>query len=335
MKTTLIQARLATPLAPLVTEGAPLPTDIQWMPPGRHCITPLMGGEARTLELTVDAALAGKFAAQLRQLWAQARDGRGDEPFFDFNHADGEASGQPEEFYWGGDAPKTGGIRARIRLWTAAGRAALTGRSFRRFSPQWLTDQDTLLPVGIGANLGGLVNRAAFQTIQPVVARCGDLATPPHTMTDAEISAAMSAALKPLSDRLTALETKVDGALPNPNCTAATTTTQAADASQVARLEGRLKSLETAAGQVTLTQARSAVNLHAKRGAIPPQDADLLAFWEGRYQADPEGTEKVLARMPDNAALAAQITQAGGPSGRLSDGVQGVERLRKAWSNVN
>lgn len=297
MNPILVQAQLSTALIP----GAQLPTDIQWMPPGRHTITPFVNGKPRQLTITVDATLAAKFATRLREMWSRAEAGQGDEPYFDFNHQEaGGASGHPLEFYWAGEDPRAGGIRARMKDWTAAGEGALKGRTFRRFSPAWLTHPETGEPVDIDVNLGGLVNRAAFQTIQPVVAQRGDPNHNTSTMTDAEkqelqqlITASVTTAQKPLADRITALETKAAGAATIPDA-----------------VETRLKAVEAAQGKTTAAQAKAAVAVHARRGAIPPQNADVVAFWETQYQADPDKTEKVLAALADNPALA-QVTQAG------------------------
>jgi hypothetical protein len=96
--------------------------------------------------------------------------GHGDVPFIDFNHEDAESSGEVLELFWGGPEMGNGGIRMKIN-WTDAGVAALRGKMYRRFSPAWLLDRDTGEPIGVGPNLGGLVNRAAFQNIQPIVAK--------------------------------------------------------------------------------------------------------------------------------------------------------------------
>jgi 23S rRNA (uracil1939-C5)-methyltransferase/tRNA (uracil-5-)-methyltransferase len=66
-------------------------------------------------------------------------EGREDRPFFDFNHEDREASAWPTEFYWAGDDPQSGGVRARLE-WSDAGKRAVDGRTFRRFSPTFHLD---------------------------------------------------------------------------------------------------------------------------------------------------------------------------------------------------
>lgn len=299
-----VRAHLASPLAPLFVEGSALPDDIQWMPPGRHQITPFVEGEPLDIEVTVDAAMGEAVAREFASLRSQAASGRGDAPYLDFRHRDEEASAEVLDLYWGGEDPKKGGIRAKVK-WSAAGRSALEGRLYRRFSPAWLMDEHTHGFLGLDTNLGGLVNKAAFQTIQPVVARRGD-PNKPTPMTDAEkneLKNIVTEANKPLVDRITALETKAAAA---PTTAAATVT--ASDA-KLTDLEARVKAVEAASKTTTAAQAKAAVQVHAKRGAIPGQDADTVAFWEAQYQANPDQAEKMLAKIPDNPALA-KLTQA-------------------------
>lgn len=308
MSSTLVQARLVACLAPLVAAGQPVPEDIQWMPPGAHTITPYVAGEPKELTITVDAALAERFRHDFARMVAVAAEGRGDKPYLDFGHEDKAASGEVLDLYWAGEDPKTGGIRAKVK-WSTAGRAALEGREYRRFSPQWLLHEDTLEILGLGENLGGLVNRAAFQTIQPVVARRGDLTPTADSMKfseeqKTELTQLIAAATKPIADKLAAIEAKTTAA-------PGAATAQAANA-DIAALTERIKTLEANAGKVTAAQAKAAVAVHAKRGAIPPQNAELLGHWEKSYATDPDGTEKLLAAMSDNPALAKIAAAANG-----------------------
>jgi hypothetical protein len=314
MNPLLIRAQLSTALA----TAPQLPDDIQWMPPGRHTITPLVGEKPTTFTLEVNAALAARVSAEFETLRTRAAAGEGDVPYLDFNHQDQAASAEVLDLYWAGDHAKTGGIRAKVK-WTKAGRDALEGRSFRRFSPQWYSHPDTHEFQTIAENLGGLVNRAAFSTIQPVVAQRGDHNTTTSNMTDTELKAALTEALKPVTDRLTALETKATSAATIPDA-----------------VETRLKALETATGKTTAAQAKAAVAVHARRGAIPPQNTDVLAFWETQYQADPDKTEKVLAALADNPALA-QVTQAGngGAAGGALTQATDATRAQKQEEAIN
>ena len=151
------------------SSGDTLPDSIQWMPPGRHSITAVKDGEPFEMEIEVNEALARRVAAMLQHYRDKAARAEGDLPFFDFNHNDAEASAHPLQMYWAGDDPRQGGIRARLQ-WTGAGADAIRRRTFRRFSPEFLTDDDKNV-IGVGINMGGLVNRAAFRNIQPIWSR--------------------------------------------------------------------------------------------------------------------------------------------------------------------
>src|SRR5437867_6592170 len=151
------------------SSGDTLPDSIQWMPPGRHSITAVKDGEPFEMEIDVNEALARRVAAMLQHYRDKAARAEGDLPFFDFNHNDAEASAHPLQMYWAGDDPRQGGIRARLQ-WTGAGADAIRRRTFRRFSPEFLTDDDKNV-IGVGINMGGLVNRAAFRNIQPIWSR--------------------------------------------------------------------------------------------------------------------------------------------------------------------
>lgn len=155
------------------SSGASLPADIMWMPAGRQEITATSpDGEPMKLSLEVTPQLAAVVARAFNQMKEEATAGRGPLPYFDLNHEDREASGHPTEFFWAGSDPKTGGIRARV-MWTEAGAAAIRGRTFRAFSPSFHVD-DAGNFVGVSPNLGGMVNRPAFKSIQPIWAKSGE-----------------------------------------------------------------------------------------------------------------------------------------------------------------
>ena len=141
--------------------------EIQWMPPGTHEITATQGDKTVIRKIHVDAAAAERLQTLLQSFRNQAAAGTEDLPFLDFNHDDAEASARVLEFKWGGEDPVTGGIRAVVE-WTAAGLQALLGGLYRRFSPAFFAGPDGRI-TGAPVNMGGLVNRAAFKTIQPVI----------------------------------------------------------------------------------------------------------------------------------------------------------------------
>ncbi len=299
-KDLLVQARLGGGLPTLLGDDAgatpALPDEIQWMPPGQHQVTPHVNGQPREMTLTVDESLAKALAPMVEGMRAAAARGEGDVPYLDFNHADGPAAAEVLGLRWGGEHPKEGGIRVRVR-WTAAGREALEGRTYRRFSPQWWTDPKTGKPVGVGVNMGGLVNRAAFTTIASVLAKDG--AQPETTMTEAEkneIKDLLTSATKPLADRLVALETK------------------AAAGPDLSGVTNRLKALEDSSAAGALTTARARVQQIAAEGRLCPQDTDGLEAFAKAGAADPKVFE-TLAKLPVNPAFQKVTGSGGNPGG--------------------
>ena len=164
------------------TASSPSP-ELQYMPPGRHRIRASQGGKPLSVEVAVDAQTAVTLQTFLAARLAAAAEGHDDRPFFDFNHEDREASAWPTEFYWAGDDPQGGGVRARLE-WSDAGKRAVEGRTFRRFSPTFHLDASGQI-TGSEINMGGLVNRAAFKRIAPLFA--------------AEIEPSDSASVRPLN----------------------------------------------------------------------------------------------------------------------------------------
>jgi hypothetical protein len=169
-----VATRAARPLLSSISDdpASGLPGEIMWMPPGFHVIRPLVNGQPKEIQINVDASLAARFASQLESLRAAAAAGRGDFPFLDFNHNGSEASAEVTGLRWAGADPKSGGIRAKVK-WTTAGADAVRGRMYRRFSPQWSLEPHTLKPDQISANMGGLVNSAAFNSISAVARATG------------------------------------------------------------------------------------------------------------------------------------------------------------------
>lgn len=139
------------------------PADIQWMPPGEHSIVASKDDKPTKLTVEVSEEIVEALNKSLEEIKAQGFDA-----YIDFNHNDENASGWVEGFFWGGDDPGTGGIRAKIR-WSHEGAEALKGGSYKRFSPTFLTDAKGRV-IGTTPNAGGLVNRPAFRSIAAVMA---------------------------------------------------------------------------------------------------------------------------------------------------------------------
>lgn len=167
----IAQARLSTPIT--LNIGRELPANIQYMPPSVQTIAPSVNGEPMDMTIVVTAKYADVFDRAAQAMIAAARAGQGDMPFGDFNHEDSAASVRPTRFWWGGDDLVTGGVRMDSP-WTGTGAASLRNGEFVRWSPQWVFHKTTLEPLGLPVNVGGLVNRAAFKTIAPVVSAKGE-----------------------------------------------------------------------------------------------------------------------------------------------------------------
>ncbi len=167
----VIKAALTTELAIRDQSSAMLeaPKELQYMPPGTHRINASRGGQPVSLDITVDASTADRLNQFLQDQLTKATEGNDDRPFFDFNHEDREAAAWPTEFYWAGEDPITGGVRAKIE-WSGAGEKAVKEKTFRRFSPTFVPDEAGHV-IGSETNMGGLVNRAAFKTIAPLFAK--------------------------------------------------------------------------------------------------------------------------------------------------------------------
>jgi hypothetical protein len=294
--------------------------DIQWMPPGEQEITchvddPESGlPKPREMGFTVKAEHAQKFNAMLQWLRAKAAAGEGDEPFIDFNHEDGAASGRPTEMYWGGEDVRKGGIRLKGR-WTGSGKAAVVNKDYTRFSPQWDFHKKTDEPLAIGVNLGGLVNRAAFRSIAAVAkhgpSRSGQHATEANNnkerknkMDRNEFKEMLDEGLKPILQDIAAL--KATAKAPETQTQQAATAQAAAGDEKIIKLitdankplMEKLTAMETAGTEAKKAQAKAAVQAHVKRGAIAPEDKDSLSIYESAYLADADQAERAMAKLP-------------------------------------
>ncbi len=142
-----------------------LPAEIMWMPGGTHTINATRNGKPTRLTVQVDRQTAATMQQALgRHLAASAH-----RPYLDLNHDDAEASGWVTGFAWrDGDLP---GVYASVS-WSEAGRAAITGRTYRAFSPQFYPDKSNpARVVGAPLNMGGLVNDPAFKAVAPLFAK--------------------------------------------------------------------------------------------------------------------------------------------------------------------
>ncbi|HMP82610.1 MAG TPA: hypothetical protein PKA41_07925 [Verrucomicrobiota bacterium] len=300
----LIQCKAFSSEIPV--SGDTPPDDIQFMPPGRHYIETDSGFKGHVQVNARAAEMLDRLLQERRNAAATAGE---DYPFFDFNHDDGEASGRPVKIYWGGDDRKTGGIRARAQ-WSENGVKALTGKpvpAFRRFSPSFYTNAAGEV-TGAPINMGGLVNKAAFKTITPIVAG-GPGDTRNQKRMDADTTK-LAADLAAANARITELTKQ----LSDKESTAAV---QAKD-SEIKTLKDKIVDLEKERTEAIKVEAKAAVADAAAAGKLPPQDKETLAHYESLYIANPTATKAVLAKLTPNPALATVTGAATGAAGSAS-----------------
>lgn len=166
-----IESKVAIAL-PGTVNPADLPDELQWMPPGRHTIQASRAGKPVKLDVLVNETVAQRIAADFQKYVDAAQRTAGDLPYCDFNHDDQEASAWPQRFYWAGEDPRSGGIRAKVD-WSESGKRAVIGKTYRRFSPCFHVGGNGEI-IGMPVNCGGLVNRAAFQNIQPILSKSAE-----------------------------------------------------------------------------------------------------------------------------------------------------------------
>jgi phage I-like protein len=289
-----IKAALSTPLsqAHSTTE---CPSDIQYMPSGVHRINASRSGKPVALDITVDATTAETLNAFLQAQLTKATEGNDDRPFFDFNHEDREAAAWPTEFYWAGDDPKTGGVRAKVE-WSGAGQTAVKEKTFRRFSPTFIPDDQGKV-IGSETNMGGLVNRAAFKSIQPLFAKDSD--TPASMKIQAKLHALKIIDSVDASDESAA---------------------QAVEA-KFNQLTTRIADLEAEQAAAVKARATSQVDTAIKAGRIAPSDADAKTFWTESLLRNEARAVKALEALPINPVLA-KVTDGDDPKNGLLDKMQ-------------
>ncbi|HWD20506.1 MAG TPA: phage protease [Verrucomicrobiae bacterium] len=294
MKTQLVQCHIST-LPAIDLSGAELPADIQYMPPGVNYVTPASGG-GKKLKINVHAGTAERLQASLEMMKAKADAGEDNLPFLDFEHRDGEASGHPTRFFWGGDDKKKGGVRLALD-WTSDGGDKVKGKVFTKFSPQFLHNAQTGEVVGAPVNMGGLVNRAAFKNIAPVLGKDGTQTQHENMETEtdqAELIAAKDQEIASLQKKVTDLTAKT---------------------SEIETLNGKIKRLEDAATVQAKEIATDYVKTHGvAAGRIPPADAALIKHCEDLYLTNPVACKAMIERMQVNPALATVVPNGAGGS---------------------
>lgn len=295
---TPITARLAT--AHAIADASQTRALIMWMPGGTHEIsaTNSATGQPQVVKVSVDRDTA---AVAQQSLEAHLKASR-QRPYFDFDHDNREASAWPHAFRWQ-DSPEPG-VYAEVE-WSAAGVAAVNGKSHRGFSPSFALDL-SVNPgrvVGVPLNMGGLVNNPAFKQIRPLWAReasnpmndneAGKAGTQNPTPAAAENPTKPASAAQDGAAILTLLDAK--------------SSLEAKD-QEIANLQAKNNRLEGDLKARRKTDAEAAVKSAVERGALPSQDTELQAKWVAKIEADPD-MATILAKVgPAPEVVTGRIT---------------------------
>ena len=302
-----------------------LPAHIQWMPPGRQIVQPL--GFEEPFEMNVTPVIAQAADRQLQQLRAKAAAGSDAQPYGDFNHKDEGRAYLPKRFWWGGSDPKTGGIRADVE-WTGAGAKAVREGELCCNSPSWRLHKVTKAFLGITHNVGGLVPRGAFHSIQAfakaetIPARSGGPGSPqqehqknkPMTPEQEKQLADSAAAIVKITATVEGIATAQAKAKTDADAAAAKA--KAGDDTkpnpELDAIKAELKKLNEA--QVAQAKAAGSVKIQQaiKDGKIPAQAKATIDHLEGMYVANAKAADEFIDGLPVSAALKTIVANAKG-----------------------
>ena len=286
----LIRAFSTVQIAP---DASKLPDSIEWMPAGRHSICCSKDDAPAEIEVNVDEELVSVLNEQLQAARALADAGKASRPYIDFDHAGGEAAAIPTEFFW------ADGIRLRVE-WTAAGAAAVSGRVYSYFSPEFFADKSgkvTAIPA-VGP-IGALVNTPAFQEIERIAASL-------------TAQKSMIEIAKALGLPETATEAEILAKIAELTGTASSATTEAAN------LKAALAAKEKEAADLARAAVTAEVERHAASACIPDAAKPLIV--EAILKDGAEGRKILASFKPAQKPAAGAPPFKAGASGKDASG---------------
>jgi hypothetical protein len=282
-----------------------LPAHIQWMPPGQQIVQPL--GFEEPFEMNVTPVIAQAADRQLQQLRSKAAAGADAAPYGDFNHKDEGRSYLPKRFWWGGNDPKNGGVRVDVE-WTGAGAKAVREGELCCNSPSWRLSKTTKAFLGITHNVGGLVPRGAFHSIQAFAKAetFSDRNGGPGSHQQQTSKTKMKTTEEQLAD-LSAAVVKLNTRLDE----FGTAMAKAAQAGEkLVVIEGEMTKIKE--GQVAQAKSNALVLVTEHgiaQGRIAAQDNDSINFWVDGIVANAKALDQ-LKKLPVNPALKTIVANA-------------------------
>lgn len=291
--------------------GAAAPEWVQVMPSGVHDICASQGGKPITLRVRVGPETAAALQQALQHHISASRQ----RPFFDFDHERKAASAWPLEFVWRDDPEP--GVYARVE-WSDPGRAAVTGKSYRAFSPTFYVSAGVPAEVsGAPICMGALVNDPAFKAIRPIWAKAASnqsveplasraapvVSQPSHalhgtqpTMNTTELAA--------LQARIAELESK-NAELEATAASSDATATIGAVSAEKAELAAKVEALNQEIAARNLRDARAVVASVAAVNPVFAKDAQAQEVWVGKIVANPADADLLRKAYPKPAVVEA------------------------------
>lgn len=151
-----------------LTETGEMPESICYMPAGESVICAMVNGEPEERRVVADEGAAKRLQADLAAMLAESAKQLRARPCLYFDHERGEAAAYPRKFYWDPEQ----GIMLEIAEWSAAGRAAVEGKTYGYISPSFRLSRADGQVMGLnmdGVEVASLVNDPAFSTQPPIV----------------------------------------------------------------------------------------------------------------------------------------------------------------------
>jgi phage I-like protein len=169
-------------------------------------------------------------------------------------------------------------VRVQVE-WSDAGEAAVQGRRFRRFSPTFHVDEAGHV-IGSEINMGGLVNRAAFQSIAAIAARSAghDRVKVLRDLVSADGRESLDELIDRACQRLTEL--------------------RRAEEQRTVELDRQ-----------RATEAASFVGEAIRAGRLPAENEAVHAFWRRSYQESPDSARVALQAQPVRTDLLQSVTR--------------------------
>ena len=299
---------------------------IVYLPEGVHQIQATVNGKPQKRTVTVDQRVLASFSEDLASRLA-----RNVRPFAGFDHVAGPASFLPKEFRY---EPGTG-LVLDVE-WTSAGKAAIEGKDYSYFSPNFLLMNG--IPSGLAGHgeIGSLVNEPAFEAMEKIAAshqtntmdikQLVELGLVPEGQDPASAMEVAKAALATLREESVAaahaetIQAQLDAAVAEKD----------AAEGQVADLTKKVEDLTTAADAAEDKSIEATIADAVTAGRIAAQDDTSKAFWRKSIKAD-KGAIAILHALPTKP-INGEVILAGKADKQVNN-LKGIARVEAALKN--